>query len=117
MHDVTGIFFDEKAAYLSNNEPTTRLYATKYAFWQIELMQWTGLQDVDHNYLYIGDIIKFADEETDDYLLRAIETEHLGFDFRWTRDNHILKQCEWTDRFKIMGNIYENPELLKERNR
>lgn len=72
-----------------------------------EVVQWTGLTDIDDMELYIGDIIKFADEATNDYLLQVFALEHLGFEFRWLNDNRLLIEREWLERFKIIGNIYQ----------
>jgi uncharacterized phage protein (TIGR01671 family) len=83
-------------------------------------LQYTGLKDKNDNEIYDGDIVK---------CLLATEPEDKGFickfkDYRWKFNNvrypdddfygtvnynYIQQNCE------VIGNIYENPELLSER--
>ena len=84
-----------------------------------ELMQYTGLKDKNGKEIYEGDIVK---------CLLATEPEDKGFvckfkDYRWKFNNvsypdddfygtvnyfYIQSNCE------VIGNIFENPELLIE---
>ena len=76
-----------------------------------EIMQYTGLKDKNGKEIYEGDIVKiFFDSEK--YEAFLVEYDNLCWQLReigqllWDYCN--LYECE------VVGNIYENPELLKE---
>lgn len=88
---------------------------------QVELMQYTGLKDKNGVEIYEGDIVNIEDCEAAKYKI-----EWVGFrcsfecvtinpdDDMWTHgafdDDIDSESCT------VIGNIYENPELLKESN-
>lgn len=86
-----------------------------------ELMQYTGLKDKNGKEIYEGDIIKnirktyevFWNDEKTGYYLKIIESDYVlnkGLHFpiwQWVI-NFVLFDVE------VIGNIYENPELIKE---
>lgn len=66
------------------------------------LMQYTGLKDKNGKEIYEGDILK-----NDDYERVRIMT--------WEQDStepFPFRYYESTDDWEIIGNIYQNPELL-----
>ena len=67
------------------------------------LMQYTGLKDKNGVDIYEGDILRTDNEDCD---LRTI------IDIRYCPSYHGL-DCGDTDRFEVIGNIHENPELCK----
>ena len=80
---------------------------------QFELMQYTGIKDSKGRDIYEGDIIK--DKRENIHQIRFID----GFaSFRAfysnTGDNCALNQ-DWINTFEkiVIGNIYDNPELVK----
>lgn len=84
--------------------------------YDITLLQYTGLRDKNGRKIYEGDIIKDYDGDgihTVEYfencfcLVRMSWGE--GRDMK-KRVPHIL---EWWDTLEVIGNIHENPELLK----
>lgn len=71
---------------------------------KLELMQYTGLKDKNGKEFYIGDIYKrWSDDEPE----VAEDILSIGYE----RGECFLIE----DQFEIIGNIYENPELLEEK--
>lgn len=76
----------------------------------IELMQFTGAYDKDGDEIYEGDILEFdprewGDNTTNKHVVSWDEYEH-GWSFGGGGQQDDM---EWR---KVIGNIYENPELL-----
>ena len=83
-------------------------------FEDIELMQYTGLKDKNNKEIYEGDILSNGNDEK----LYKIIFENGSFraEFKGDFEEHsfdlidvVAQGCE------IVGNIYENPELLGEK--
>ena len=85
-----------------------------------ELMQYTGLKDVNGIEIFEGDIVK------NNFMCPEItkKKSNIGV-IEWTDGNYML-YCKEEDRytyltchitnkeFEVLGNIYANPELLEE---
>jgi uncharacterized phage protein (TIGR01671 family) len=86
-----------------------------------ELMQYTGLRDKSGKEIYEGDIVRMFDRPpSDDAWDLRVEWESGKFILTSLRDMGEYWgdlgdwfDCEW--RVAMVGNIYENPELLKEK--
>ena len=80
---------------------------------KFELMQFTGLKDKNGKEIYEGDIIKASYENEDEVGEVFYEKESAMFNIKgssWFSEEDLL----YSDRFyEIIGNIYENPELLE----
>ena len=87
------------------------------------LMQSTGMKDKNGNEIFDADIIKFSERSINGFVsthtCRVFQSEngawrvegHPDFDtsYRTRRELYLIRKiCE------VIGNIYENPELLKE---
>jgi len=87
----------------------TRTYGL-YPSPNLFLMQYTGLKDKNGKEIYEGDIYRIfrllvtSDKEDEFYVIR-----------NFIEDVYFLKDLiDSGDTIEIIGNIYENPELLKE---
>lgn len=76
--------------------------------------QFTGLKDRDDNEIYEGDIVEYTDEDGTKEV-----GEVLMFRYEWGLDNdkgfhpfvYQVQRAD-VDYHRVLGNIYENPELL-----
>jgi len=80
---------------------------------RIELMQCTGLKDTAGREIFEGDFLRATHP--------SVEFNHIGYvqyneevaAFELYRDVYISMPLLEYDKFEIIGNIYENPELLQ----
>jgi len=83
----------------------------KYQQRDIEVMQFTGLQDKNGKEICKGDICKNGDWETD------VNTYNYRIEkVTWNKDNGMWMGWNFNEDgmiCEIIGNIYENPELLE----
>lgn len=76
------------------------------------LMQFTGLQDSKGVDIYEGDIcISFELSDSEAYMCQW-EKEYLGFWF-YCKETDTYLGCASYKNLEVIGNIYENPELLE----
>ncbi len=75
----------------------------------IEIMQFTGLKDVNGSEIFEGDILEHI--VTPD-LKAAVIFEDASFQIN-RGDAKMLLGAGGSDKMEIIGNIYETPELLK----
>jgi len=72
--------------------------------WEYEIMQYTGLKDKNGKEIYEGDILSDNHGIIKSIKWSSIESCMAG----WNLDGYDI-QC-----MEIIGNIYEQPELIKE---
>lgn len=75
-----------------------------YNWGNLEIMQYTGLRDKNGKEIYEGDIVKGLGYDED--LSEVILEPSGGFYYAWSEYGHSAEDIE------VIGNIYENPELL-----
>lgn len=119
MMDVYEISFDSEqvAGYISSEKKTRRLNPLDDDF---ELMQFTGLTDKNGKEIYEGDIVELKGK---DKMSREVKTHSRIYVIEWSdtltgfepiKDDYIGPWSrEWASDYEVIGNIYENPELLK----
>ena len=94
-------------------------YQNPFSNSDLELLQFTGLKDKNGKEIYEGDVVCFkeffmdSDEDEKD-LIGEIYFESGAFLINRKRQIHmfIWEESDIKD-MEIIGNIYENPELLK----
>jgi len=73
-----------------------------------KVMQYTGLKDKNGKEAYEGDVVRWDDGDL--YIIEWIEKEGC-----WgTRSGIWLCNSNWKGHIEVIGNIYENPELLED---
>lgn len=116
---------EEKKMILSKNvTDSINIFARGCLSSNIELMQYTGVKDKNGTEIYEGDIVEFNDVEYSDspsqkFTIRSGEDFHRDCCYLQNIneyiDQYIKDNGEYPDdSIEIVGNIYENPKLIKE---
>ena len=120
MCDVTNISLDSKFVDICQQGDTERYTEMSVEFDEITLMQSTGLFDRNGKEIFEGDIVQFEDcyTETDFLYVNTGIVEWSQGSFTITKRDSVemgdLLDGEFLD-VTIIGNVYENPELLEEK--
>ena len=77
-------------------------------FDEIELMEYTGLEDMKGKEIYEGDIL--FESSSKEYYKVVFENGS----FRAEVDEYSLDLEDYANICEVVGNIYENPELIEE---
>ena len=80
------------------------------------LMQYTGLKDKNGKEIYEGDIIKICAEGLGGEAIGKIVYDEYDLAFVLRNEVEELSECLWyaEQQLEVIGNIYDNPELLRE---
>lgn len=109
MYIVNGLHFDRGMVQYANNDNVIRFIKLE----NIILMQSTGLHDKNGKEVFVGDIIKCTRGCPHEvYLEKEYGGTYIGgmpaIYLKGIREGYA-----WTGAEEILGNIYENPELLE----
>jgi uncharacterized phage protein (TIGR01671 family) len=113
MYQVRGINFDNEDLWLKINE--TQIMGAN--LFEVELMQYTGLKDKNGTEIYEGDIVKYTSELENGIF--EVKYGNCRFYGLWIEANFMgittdLFYLGCSNELEVIGNIYENPELLEE---
>lgn len=107
-----GVIYCEKGKWGRENEVRDKNGEVGYKqweydkyHWQVELMQYTGLKDKNGKEIYEGDVVNYFG-----HYLGVVEWKDSGF---WVYESQASRYSI-TDNMEVIGNIYENQELLEE---
>ena len=75
------------------------------------IMQYTGLKDKDGREVYEGDVVRYKDRYVDGFRDAEVAFDECG----WRLDGDLMSDWRYgSSSFEVIGNIYENPELLEQ---
>ena len=108
MYIVNGLHFDRGMVQYANNDNAIRFIKLE----NIILMQSTGLKDKNGKEIFEGDIVKMSKDVYSEPTYYEI-VRHRGGAYRLESKQHGCELWLRHTNCEVIGNIYENPELLE----
>ncbi|MGP1512743.1 MAG: YopX family protein [Gemella haemolysans] len=111
VFDVQEIHFDIDVVCFDNGQPDF----AQFEFEDVEFIYNTGYRDKNDNYIYTGDILEYQGE-ANIYYIRKLLVEKDGEEESYilTTNGIYVRRLMDTDDYLVIGNIYENKELLED---
>lgn len=109
LHCVYGLYFDSKEVQYTDEVGILRFIK----FENTILMQSTGLKDKNGKEIFEGDIAKMAKDVYSDPTYYEI-VRHRGGAYRLESNQHGCELWLRHTNCEVIGNVYENPELLED---
>lgn len=110
--EVESIRFDTKVIEIYDESCNTYRYLD---FEDVEFMENTGFKDIHGDYVYVGSILTDGGVLGDDYWDYATIEKDIndGYCISW-KNNEFSESLYECSAYSVVGNIYENKELLKD---
>ena len=119
---VTNIVFDKQGLIetvavpmkdaLPEHYGDTDLVLDLYPKDKIELLEFTGHYDMDGNEIYTGYIVSFS--ASNQNYIGVVEWDKDAASYVLKAKNHYNEYFNEVDNLRVIGNIYENKELINE---
>ena len=115
--DVEEIDFMNKVInYIDNDYENNRQEIIVACFEDIELMEYTGLKDKNEKEIYEGDIVKLRANHGIGVVKYYDEWGAFVVEYIKPRPLAVLGMNYYKEDIEVIGNIYENSELLGDKN-
>ena len=112
MFEVESIRFDTKEVEIYDEEASRYRYCD---FEEVEFIYNTGFRDKNDNYIFKGDILEYKGEENIYYIKKLlVEKDGEEESYFLTIDGIYVRRLIDTDDYSVIGNIYENKNLLED---
>lgn len=111
MLDVQELNFED-CFYGGEMQIRTTMYSDYFDCREMPLMQYTGLHDKNGKEIYEGDIVKCSFYP--DFIFEIKFTELCWYMRKIPTSEHINLSDVLYEDLEVIGNIYDNPELLEE---
>ncbi|MBD5499104.1 MAG: hypothetical protein HDR11_15355 [Lachnospiraceae bacterium] len=101
--------------YLSNeNHIYSPELAGEFLINHVTICQYTNQNDIGGSKIFEHDIVKENDAVGVVKFGKYGNGYHLGYYIHWIKYPHLRNElCYWADKVVVIGNIYDNPELME----
>lgn len=117
IYDESGQTTEEPAAYIYHlNTHPCGWDLIPYEVFPESVGQYTGLTDKKGKKIFEGDIVLFSwgdDENRQPFYIEYSDGGFLATPKEITQDIWSIRIGNYTSEFEVIGNIHDNPELLK----
>lgn len=107
-------FMNEVINYIDNDYENNEQEIIGAYFENIELMQYTELKDKNNKEIYEGDVVKLRSNHGIGVIKYYDEWGAFIVEYIKPRPLVVLGINYYKEDIEVLGNIYENPELIKE---
>ena len=108
-------FMNEVINYIDNDYENNEQEIIGAYFENIELMQYTELKDKNNKEIYEGDVVKLRSNHGIGVIKYYDEWGAFIVEYIKPRPLAVLGMNYYKEDIEVLGNIYENPELLGEK--
>lgn len=108
VFDVIEIHFNYKALIVKTIENNTEAVEGVLSFSDVEFLENTGFKDVDNKDIYVNDIVEFIYSLFPEPVRGIVNSDN-----QVVVNNVMYLDIKDLLTVKVVGNVYENKELLK----